>query len=307
MILTPVGSIATCRKNTPPSLSERLALVRQLGEAMAFAHGKSLYHRGVAPQNILVRNPESESPRLQITNWQVASRGEGSNAGMAMTRGTAHVEDHLSDPAKLYFAPEAGEGNEGGAAQTDVFSLGAIAYHIFAGRPPADGPLDLPNRLRGGNGLRLSGAVNGVGTWLEEMVRAATAPVVRDRPRDAREFLDYLAEAEKEALPPEPAPPPRADPASAAPGEALDGGFIVVNRLGRGGSADALLVKREGSEEEYVLKVAIDAVHADRIRAEAEVLRRLLHQNIVRFIEETTVSRRPAILMERAGDKTLAQ
>ena len=295
------------QKHSVLSLSERLALVRQLGEAMAFAHGKSLYHRGLAPQNILVRNPESTSPRLQITNWQVASRGEGSSAGMAMTRGTAHIEDHLSDPAKLYFAPEAGEGNEAGAAQADVFSLGAIAYHIFAGRPPADSPLDLPNRLREGNGLRLSGAMNGVGTWLEEMVRASTAPVVRDRPRDAREFLDYLAEAEKEALPPEPAPPLRADPASATPGEALDGGFIVVNRLGRGGSADALLVRRDDGEEEFVLKIAIDAAHADRIRAEAEVLRRLHHQNIVRFVEEATVSDRPAILMERAGDKTLAQ
>ncbi len=37
------------------------------------------------------------------------------------------------------------------------------------------------------------------------------------------------------------------------------------------------------------------------------MLRRLHHQNIVRFVDEATVSDRPAILMERAGDKTLAQ
>ena len=37
------------QKQTVLSLAERLALVRQLGEAMAFAHGKSLYHRGLAP------------------------------------------------------------------------------------------------------------------------------------------------------------------------------------------------------------------------------------------------------------------
>ena len=121
------------------------------------------------------------------------------------------------------------------------------------------------------------------------MVRVATAPVVRDRPRDAREFLEYLAEAEKEAPAPEPAPPPLADPATAGPGDVLDGDFIVINRLGRGGSADALLVRRDDSEETLVLKVAIDAAHADRVRAEAEVLRRLHHhQNIVRFIAEAT-------------------
>ncbi len=295
------------QKQQTLSLSQRLALLRQLAEAMAFAHGKRLFHRGLAPQNILVRNADTDVPRLQITNWQVASRGEGSSAGMAVTAGTRHVEDHLSDPAKLYLAPEATEGVDEGAAQADVFSLGAIAYTIFAARPPADSPLDLPARLREGGGLRLSGAVNGVGTWLEEMVRVATAPAVRDRPSDAREFLDYLAEAEREALPPEPAPLPLADPASAGPGDVLDSGFTVVKRLGRGGSADALLVRQDGSDDELVLKVAIDTAHADRVRAEAEVLRRLHHQNIVRFVGEATVSDRPAIIMERAGDKTLAQ
>jgi serine/threonine protein kinase len=44
------------------------------------------------------------------------------------------------------------------------------------------------------------------------------------------------------------------------------------------------------------------------VRAEAEVLRRLHHhQNTVRFIAEATIAGRPAILMERAGEKTLAQ
>ena len=184
-------------------------------------------------------------------------------------------------------------------------SLGAIAYHVFAGHAPADNPLDLPTLLREGNGLRLSSAVNGVGAWLEELVRAATAPVVR--PRDAREFVDYLAEAEKEALPPEQAPPPLADPATAVSGDRLDGGLTVVQRLGRGDSADALLVRRDDFDEELVLKVAIDAAYGDRIRAEAEVLRRLHHQNIVRFLGEATLAERPAILMERAGEKTLAQ
>ena len=56
-----------------------------------------------------------------------------------------------------------------------------------------------------------------------------------------------------------------------------------------------------------MLKVAFDDAHADRIRAEAEVLRRLHHQNIVRCVTDLAVSGRPAILMERAGEKTLAQ
>jgi serine/threonine protein kinase len=288
-------------------LGQRLALIRQLGEAVAYAHGKRLYHRGLAPQSVLVRDPEGAAPRLQITNWQVASRGQGTGGATIATTGTLHVEDHLTDPARVYQAPEAVVDRDEGAAQADVFSLGAIAYYILSGRPPADKALELPALLREGNGLRLSSVMNGAGRWLEELVRSATAPVVQYRPRDAREFLEYLAEAEKEALPQEPPPPDTFDPAAAGPNDRLDGGLIVKRRLGRGGSADALLVQREETGEELVLKVAIDDAHADRIRAEAEILRRLHHQNIVRFVAELVVSGRPAILMEQAGDKTLAQ
>jgi hypothetical protein len=76
-----------------------------------------------------------------------------------------------------------------------------------------------------------------------------------------------------------------------------------VKRLDRGSTADALVVRREGEEGELVLKVALDAAHADRIRAEGQLLRRLHHQNIVRFDTEVTVSGRPGILMEWAGEK----
>ncbi len=287
------------------SLSQRLGWIRQLGEAMAYAHGKRLYHRGLAPQNVLVRFTNGDPPRLQVTDWQVASRGEGAGGGAVTTAGTRHIDDHLSDPARAYRAPEAADSADEGAAQADVFSLGAVAYHILSGQPPARGALDLPAVLRDGNGLRLSGVVNGVGGWLEEMVRLSTAPLLRDRPRDAREFLDYLALAEEEARPPEPAPPALADPTSAGPGDMLDSGLVVVRRLGRGGTADALLV-REG-DDELVLKVATDPAHADRIRVEADALRRLHHGNIVRFVREVEVAGRPAILMERAGERTLAQ
>lgn len=289
------------------SLTDKLNLVRQLGEAMAYAHGKRLYHRGLAPQNVLVRRPDGDQPRLQITNWQVASRGEGSSAGDVMTAGTRHVEDHLSDPAKVYLAPEANADTDEGAAQADVFSLGAIAYHILAGRPPAKSPLDLPALLREGKGLRVSATINGVGEWTEELVRVATAPAVRDRPRDAREFLDYLAAAEDEAAPRKPEDPLPTDPSTAGPEDRLGAGLTVVQRLGRGATADALLVCRDGSDIKLVLKVAADAAHADRVRAEAEILRRLGHPNIVKFVDEVTLAERPGILMERAGDQTLAQ
>ena len=173
----------------------RLGLLRQLAEALGHAHGKRLYHRGLAPQNILVHGVAEGEPRLQIMNWQVASRAEGSQTAIPVTSGTRNIENHFGDPAKVYLAPEALSGGEAGA-QADVFSLGAIAYRLFTGRPPADSPLDLPATLREGGGLRLAEAVDGIGSFLQDMVRASTAPIPSDRIASAGEFLEYLALAE---------------------------------------------------------------------------------------------------------------
>ncbi len=289
------------------SVDNRLGLLRQLAEAIAYAHGKRLYHRGLAPQNILVRDPENDRPRLLVTNWLVASREEGSASAHPITAGTLHLEDYFPDPAKVYLAPEALSGEDDASGiLADVFSLGAIAYYLIAGRPPADNPLDLPSRLRAGNGLRLSDAVDGVGEFLQEMVRASTAPIVGDRIRSVAEFLDYLKLAEEERRPAEPKTE-TADPSTANADDVLEGGLTVIKRLGRGSTADALLVKREGTEGELVLKVAVEAAHSDRVRAEADILRDLRHHNIVRFDAEIEVSGRPGILMEWAGEKTLAR
>lgn len=282
----------------------RLGLLRQLAEALGHAHSKRLYHRGLAPQNVLVHKADDQNPRLQIMNWQVASRSQASQTIIPLTSGTRNIDDHFGDPAKVYLAPEALSGGETGA-QADVFSLGAIAYHLFSGRPPADSPLDLPAKLREGGGLRLAEAVDGIGTYLQDLVRASTTPIVGERIASAGEFLEYLAAAETDTRTQPPST--TVDPSVAKRDDRLDGDLVVIRKLGRGGTADALLVRRDGEEAELVLKVAVDEGHGDRLQAEAAVLRLLHHQNIVRIIDTLTISGRAAILMEKAGDRTLAE
>jgi serine/threonine protein kinase len=68
------------------TLDERLDLLRQLAVGLGYAHGKRLYHQGLTPQNVLVREPTSARPRVQIMNWQVAARGEGSAVSGASVR-----------------------------------------------------------------------------------------------------------------------------------------------------------------------------------------------------------------------------
>jgi hypothetical protein len=57
-----------------------------------------------------------------------------------------------------------------------VFSLGCIAYYIFTGKPPAESTLELSEKLRVGQGLRLSDTMDGCGARQQDLIQFATAP-----------------------------------------------------------------------------------------------------------------------------------
>lgn len=283
----------------------RLDLLRQIAEALHYAHEKRLFHRALGPGSILVRGAEGERPRVKIMNWQTASRSDTSLPTPQRTTGTVHIDEYLADPTRVYVAPEARDGLGPSGPHHDVFSLGAIGYLLFTGEPPAASPLELPEKLRRHGGLRISELIDGVGTDLDELVRASTDPDVSGRLASVEEFLVYLSDAERELN----AAPADAtvDPGEAKPGDHVGHGLVLKGRLGSGGSAEALLVTREADDAELVLKIARDVSHNDRLRAEAETLASLHHPNIVRHVETIELAGRAAILMERAGTSSLAR
>lgn len=56
-----------------------------------------------------------------------------------------------------------------------------------------------------------------------------------------------------------------------------------------------------------MLKVASETAHNDRLVAEGEVLGRLRHPNVVEYRKTLSIAGRTALLMSKAGDRTLAQ
>ncbi len=94
---------------------------------------------------------------------------------------TSHVELLVEDAGSAYMAPEAVLPLDGPAEHLDVFSLGAIADHVFAGRPPAANRLELAEKLRASRGLRISDALNGAAPSLQELVQFSTHPDVASR------------------------------------------------------------------------------------------------------------------------------
>ncbi len=290
------------------TITQRLQMVRDIAETLKYAHAKRLYHRALGPQSILVYGADAGSMHLRLMNWQTASRNVGGSAApntVHHTTGTRHVEDYVEDLGLLYLAPETTRADPAQGASLDVFSLGCIAYYIFTGQPPAESALELSEKLRVGQGLRLSDTMDGCGARQQELIQFATAPDLLARYDTIQGFLDDLDLVEDELTTPD--PEATVDPSIASAGDRLEGGFTVVKRMGRGSSSDALLVRRDGNEDEAILKVACDIAHNDRLVAEGEVLARLHHQNIVAHRETLTISGRTALLLKSAGAKTLAE
>src|SRR3984957_7955829 len=60
---------------------QRLDMLRQIADAIRYAHSKRIIHRALGPQSILVSEAASPSPRLQVYNWQVGVREAASGSG----------------------------------------------------------------------------------------------------------------------------------------------------------------------------------------------------------------------------------
>ena len=287
------------------SVDQRLGLLRQIAETVHYAHEQRLVHRALSPQSILVIDPEASTPRLKILNWQTAARDlNRTHATSLGISATSHIDQLIEDASAVYMAPEALAERGGRGEELDVFSLGAIAYHLFSGKPPASSFYELTEKLREDKGLQISSVLDGAAESLEFLIQCSTHPEVTARLDSASDFLGYLDAVEEELTAPDPgeAPP---EPMEAKPNDVIEHGFVMKRRLGKGGTALALLVEKNG--EELVLKIALEPSHNERLRAEAEVLRKLRHQYIVEIHDELLFGDRVGLVIARAGTTTLAQ
>ena len=279
---------------------KRLDILRQAAEVVRFAHEKKVVHRGICPQSILVCDPDGLRPRIKVYNWQVAYRVGGSNSSGRDISATSHVDDLTGDAGSAYMAPEASMPMDGTGEHIDIFSLGAVAYHVFAGIPPATNRLELADKLRASRGLRISDALNGATSSLQKLVQTSTDliqfsthPDVGSRIDSAADFLEYLDAVEEELT--APSTDTLVDPVTAQKGDRLPGGFTVIRRLGQGATSVAMLVER--GDEEFVLKVANSEDNTPRVRDEAEVLAKLHHTYIVQFCSSVEFGAHAGFLM----------
>lgn len=281
--------------------SVRLDLLRQIAEALQYAHGKRLVHRALGPQSILVRGKPSGPCQVVLFNWQTASRGAGTAEGGSAT-GTSHVDALIDNQAAVYMAPEALLDRSALGVHLDVFSLGTLAWLLFTGEPPANTMFELAQKIREGEGLHIESVLNGAPAALQALVLFATQPQISHRYDSVGDFLRELDQVEEELTRPEET---FAAPAEAKKGDHLQGGWQVAARLGKGSTAIAYVAER--ADEVRVLKVALDPTQNDRLRDEGEILQKLRHPAIVQYHDTIEVSGHTTLVLDRAGTDTLSE
>jgi serine/threonine protein kinase/tetratricopeptide (TPR) repeat protein len=115
------------------SLSERLAVFRQVCEGVQHAHQRAIIHRDLKPSNVLVESVgDKHLPR--IIDFGVAKA-----TAQRLTEKTLFTEQGMLIGTPEYMSPEQAELTEEGIdTRTDVYALGVILYEILAGALPFD-------------------------------------------------------------------------------------------------------------------------------------------------------------------------
>ena len=158
-------------------LDDARDILKQIVNGLEAAHTAGVIHRDLKPSNVLV----GERGAVKIIDFGLATT--------AMAEGLTATGAILGTPH--YMAPEQIRGKPVDA-RTDIYALGALAYHLVCGRPPFHGDNAIaigfahcseepppPRQLRRDCPANLDAAIV-----------AALAKAPDDRPPSARAFLE---------------------------------------------------------------------------------------------------------------------
>ncbi|HSD89919.1 MAG TPA: protein kinase [Kofleriaceae bacterium] len=127
-------SLAQRIKRGPLPVDQALSIIRQVGSALAAAHGKGIVHRDLKPQNIFLVPSELDGRSIEIAKVL--------DFGISKMRDsqTVKTQDSALLGTPQYMAPEQATGQHANVDErTDVFALGAIVYEMLSGAPAFSG------------------------------------------------------------------------------------------------------------------------------------------------------------------------
>jgi serine/threonine protein kinase len=111
------------------TVAQALEIVKQVSEALAYAHEEGVVHRDIKPSNILV----DKKGRVKVADFGLAkmARTAKSEAASLMHTQTGHI---MGTPD--YAAPEQQDSTVATDHRADIYSLGVVLYEMLTGERP---------------------------------------------------------------------------------------------------------------------------------------------------------------------------
>ena len=173
---------AFCQPDQLLPLEQVVEIGFKCAMALGYVYRQGLIHRDVKPANILAVLDDNEVVDIKLTDF-------GSVLNLGSDRTQIHRVGSLA-----YMSPEQLEGSTLDC-RADIYSLGAVLYHLIAGRPPFEAETQgaLLNLICHAQPLALTGLREGVTEALDRTIRGALAKSRGDRPADWDAFAQSLS------------------------------------------------------------------------------------------------------------------
>src|SRR6059036_2681326 len=110
-------------------IPEAVRILRDVCDALAYAHGRGIVHRDIKPDNVLLSGKHSLVTDFGVAKAVAESTGKTALTSMGVALGT---------PA--YMAPEQAAADPNTDHRADIYAVGALAYEMLTGRHPFTGP-----------------------------------------------------------------------------------------------------------------------------------------------------------------------
>src|SRR5258708_24760 len=116
------------RRAGPLPIADARRILREVADALAYAHANGVVHRDIKPDNVLL---DAVSGRAMVTDFGIARAASDDDAGASRLTATGAV---VGTPS--YMSPEQCAGDREIDGRSDLYSLGTVAYQMLSGEPP---------------------------------------------------------------------------------------------------------------------------------------------------------------------------
>lgn len=116
-------------------VSEVVRYLRDIFDALSYAHGQGVVHRDIKPDNVMLSGRHALVVDFGIA--KAVSAAQTQQSGTANSEPLTQVGTSIGTPA--YMAPEQAAADPDVSYAADLYAVGVVAYEMLAGHPPFTG------------------------------------------------------------------------------------------------------------------------------------------------------------------------